>query len=310
MLNSTILDVVIGLVFCFASVALFVSAINEGIASILKLRHKTLLSGIRQLLNDPQGTGLVGKLYSHALINPLNVVANGPKTAPAVLPAYIAAGDFADALIDVIQKVPGDFAAVKAAVEGIDDPQIKQLLQGFLARAGGNAEAFRQQIADWFDNAMNRLSGAYKRRAQLITFLLGLATAAAFNIDAFYVLTQLWARPSLAAALSGPSAAAMVSAAASSPAAQVPLDAWLDTLGTLPVGWDNHRAWSTAERPWPPYAWLSFVVGLLVTASSAVFGAPFWFDLLQSLVQIRSTGAKPPADRDKDKPGVSATGTR
>lgn len=76
MLNSTILDVIIGLVFCFASVALFVSAINEGVASLLKLRHKTLLAGLQQLLNDPNGTGIVKALYQHALINPMTLVVN------------------------------------------------------------------------------------------------------------------------------------------------------------------------------------------------------------------------------------------
>ena len=74
MFNSTILDVIIGLVFCFASVALFVSAVSEFLASLLKLRHKTLLTGIQKLLNDPQGTGLVKALYEHAMINPLALV--------------------------------------------------------------------------------------------------------------------------------------------------------------------------------------------------------------------------------------------
>jgi hypothetical protein len=48
----------------------------------------------------------------------------------------------------------------------------------------------------------------------------------------------------------------------------------------------------------------------LVTASTAVFGAPFWFDLLQRLVQIRGTGIKPAADRNKGKPNVVSGATR
>jgi hypothetical protein len=30
-----------------------------------------------------------------------------------------------------------------------------------------------------------------------------------------------------------------------------------------------------------------------VTASTTLFGAPFWFDLLQRAVQLRSTGTRP-----------------
>ena len=46
------------------------------VASLLKLRHKTLLAGLQQLLNDPNGTGIVKALYQHALINPMTLVVN------------------------------------------------------------------------------------------------------------------------------------------------------------------------------------------------------------------------------------------
>jgi len=113
MFNSSILDVVIGLVFCYASVALFVSAINEAIASALKLRHKTLFTGIKEMLNDPQGAGLAAKLYNHALISPLAAGRPGSPRVPDVRPAYIPSQAFARALIDVVQGVPGDIASVK-----------------------------------------------------------------------------------------------------------------------------------------------------------------------------------------------------
>jgi hypothetical protein len=325
MFNSTILDVAIGLVFCFASVALFVSAINEAIASALKLRHKTLLEGMKQLLNDPNASGLVLKLYNHALINPLSTPALRTATGtvqltlPSVLPAYIPSWDFASALIDVIQGAPGDFASISSAVRSIRDPQLKQLMLGFLARAGGSADRLHQQIADWFDNAMDRLSGVYKRRAQVFTFVLGFVVALAFNIDSFYVLSQLWARPALASAVSGATSAAMIAAAASSPIVlsasapspasrdsslpegAFPVGQWMSTLRTLPVGWDNGRRWPafSAQSAW---IYATFVVGLLVTASSAVFGAPFWFDLLQRMIQVRGTGSKPAEASSRDKP--------
>jgi len=322
MFNSSILDVVIGLVFCFASVALFVSAVNEAIASALKLRHKTLFSGVKQILNDPQGAGLAAKLYNHALISPLAAGEPGSPRAPEVLPAYIPSQAFARALIDVIQKAPGDMASVAAAVQEVSDPQLQQLLRGFLVRANGSLEVLENQIADWFDNAMNRLSGRYKRRAQAITFALGFVVAAGFNIDSFYVLSELWARPSIAAAISNPGMAANVSLAAGMAAAGTasapanggaaakgfPVEDWMATLRTLPVGWNNGRSMPDVWAS--PGFYVFFLFGLLVTASSAVFGAPFWFDLLQRLIQVRGTGVKPPADQDKGKPTVLSAATR
>jgi hypothetical protein len=85
MFDSTILDVAIGVVPCFTSVALFVSAISEAISSALKLRHRTPLQGIKQMLNDPAGSGLVAKLYNHPLINPLSTAS--PIASATVPPA-------------------------------------------------------------------------------------------------------------------------------------------------------------------------------------------------------------------------------
>jgi len=356
MFNSTILDVIIGLVFCFASVALFVSAVGEFFASLLKLRHRTLLTGIQKLLNDPQGTGLVKTLYEHAMINPLalfvpptaavpgpeeRAAAAAPAAAPppprAVqptwpewakrqIPAYINSADFAYALIDIVQSGPRKYADISTAIANeIADPQLRQALLGISARAQGNLEKFTNGVADWFDNSMDRLSGSYKRRMQLMTFLIGFGTALVFNIDAFYVLGQLWERPALAAAISSPGGAELVAAlrpvagqaggeapgpasAASAGSAGPGAKELLERLNTLPVGWGTREfpAWGAVAPMKFVGFYVSFLVGLAITASSAVFGAPFWFDLLQRLIQIRGTGARPPVNRDREMAEAAA----
>jgi len=336
MFNSSILDVIIGLVFCFASVALFVSSINEAIASFLKLRHKTLLAGVQRMLNDPSGNGLARTLYEHALINPMSlamptaaaIMAPAAAAAPSApaqaamqptvpgwarrqpLPSYIAAKDFAHALLDIIRSAPDGAADLKADIAAVADPQLRQALQGFLARAQGNVDTFVDAVADWFDNAMDRLSGSYKRRAQLTTFLIGLVTAAGLNIDAFYVLDQLWKRPELSAAIVSPASKDLIAAAAdaSSPAGTLSPDALMATLNTLPVGWAVHRT-VPADTPGAWLFYLRWALGVAITASAAVFGAPFWFDLLQQLIQIRGTGTKPATNSDSKKPDVTSPAT-
>jgi len=82
--------------------------------------------------------------------------------------------------------------------------------------------------------------------------------------------------------------------------------------GYLPVGWSVRRQWPTLAQAGTGHFWyfyVSFVLGLGVTASSAVFGAPFWFDLLQRLIQIRGTGAKPRTNRDEEKGVVTSAAT-
>jgi hypothetical protein len=70
MFNSTVLDVAIGLIFTFLAISIAVSAIVEMFASAMKWRSSTLLSGIKDLLNDPDFSGLALAIYNHALVNP------------------------------------------------------------------------------------------------------------------------------------------------------------------------------------------------------------------------------------------------
>jgi hypothetical protein len=72
MFNSTIFDVVFGLVSVFLAISLFTSALTEAVSSIIGLRARTLLGGVQQLLNDPKLNGLALDLYNHALVNPLS----------------------------------------------------------------------------------------------------------------------------------------------------------------------------------------------------------------------------------------------
>jgi hypothetical protein len=103
------------------------------------------------------------------------------------------------------------------------------------------------------------------------------------------------------------------SKAASAASDELELSEWLVTLRTLPVGWDNNRAWPRAGPHTDTSAlvlyYAMFLVGLAVTASTAVFGAPFWFDLLQRLIQVRGTGAKPPTNRDSKAPAANGGGS-
>jgi hypothetical protein len=69
--NSTVLDVIIGLIFGFLTVSVVTSAIVEAISPALKWRAKTLLAGIQNLVNDKDFNALALQLYQHASINPL-----------------------------------------------------------------------------------------------------------------------------------------------------------------------------------------------------------------------------------------------
>lgn len=260
MFGSTVLEVVVGLTFCYATVALIVSTLQEALASVLRLRASCLLSGIKTMLNDPNFTTLARALYGHALINP---------QAAGTRPAHIEPAHFAIALVDAIQSVPGDIAQLGRDIDAMPDPHIRRALQGIYQRAGGDIDAFQAALAGWFDSAMERVSAAYKRRAMMISLGLSLLLAMLFNIDSIHLFRSLWQHPALAAHIGAASGALDPRA--------------LEAMWQLPIGWQQFPPRMNEQLAMS-------VAGWLLTASTALFGAPFWFNLMKHTVQVRGGG--------------------
>ncbi|RYG14520.1 MAG: hypothetical protein EOO07_16750 [Chitinophagaceae bacterium] len=276
MFNSTVLEVAIGLIFCFASVALIASSLYEALASWLDLRSKTLLCGLTELLNAKTTSGheLLLTIYNNALAHPA-----GSGTAESLKdvknkPAYIPSKSFALALIHSIQQAPGQFDNLEANIKAIKDEQLRSLLQNLYEKAAGNLNSFQHELATWFDAGMGRVSGAYKKQSQIWCFIIAFIVAAGFNIDSVHLFKTLWLHPASIAQLNIAGANQMLANEAYS------------QLQTLPVGWNGNFDFSMLLVP-------SSIIGWLVTASASLFGAPFWFDLLKMLVRLRGTGTKP-----------------
>jgi hypothetical protein len=110
MFSSTILDVVIGVVFGFLAVSLAAGAVVEAFNSGLKTRSTTLLKAVQDLVNDPDFNHLAFYLYQHALINPRGSGATTAAQAKVGPPAPAPAAPAAPA------PAPADPAAAPAAL--------------------------------------------------------------------------------------------------------------------------------------------------------------------------------------------------
>ena len=272
MFGSTVLEVAIGLTFCYGTLALVVSTLQEALAAAFSLRANMLLAAIKRMLDDPRCEALAQSLYDHPLVNPHGSTAN--RRPLSVRPSYIEPAHFAIALLDSLRSDPA--IPLQAAIEALPDEQVKRVLLALYRQSSGDLQRFQDGIAGWFNSAMERLSGVYKRRQLLISFLLAMLLAILLNIDSIHLFQTLWQNPALAAQIK---------------AAPSALDAEaLRQLWALPIGWST----------FPPQLDSAFalqVAGWLITAGTTLFGAPFWFDLLQRAVQLRGTGAKPAASR-------------
>ncbi|MGH8853598.1 MAG: hypothetical protein ACREWI_04880 [Telluria sp.] len=272
MFGSTVLEVAIGLTFCYGTIAMVVSALQEALAAAFSLRANMLLAAIKRMLDDPRCEALARRLYAHPLVNPHGSTRGA---APlSVKPSYIEPAHFALALLDSLRTSPA--IPLQGAIDALPDAQVRRVLLALYHQAGGDLQRFQDGIAGWFNSAMERLSGVYKRRQLLISFLLALLLTIMLNVDSIHLFQTLWQNPALAAQIQG--APGMLDVES------------LRQLWALPIGWTN----------FPPQFDTAFALqaaGWLITAGTTLFGAPFWFDLLQRAVQLRSTGAKPQAAR-------------
>ncbi|HXZ14842.1 MAG TPA: hypothetical protein VEH77_02505 [Roseiarcus sp.] len=281
MFNSVIIDVAIGLTLSFLAVSLAASAVTEAISSALQWRQATLLQGVKDLLNDQDFKGLALQLYNHALVNPLASGAAATAQELTNKPAYIDSRGFALALCDTLSKNAGAGESPEAFIDKIQDPQLKNAMTALWTTSSKNVESFKHSVGEWFDASMDRLSGRYKRMTQLVSFIIALAIAALFNVNALYMSAQIWTHPTAMADI-----ATLHVDQQAGQAADVS-----KILGALEpqylVGWvkgptpDSAQTWFIALTSW-----------LLVSAAT-LFGASFWFDVLQHIVQIRGTGLAP-----------------
>lgn len=286
MFGSGAIDVAIGLAFVFALLSLICSSVTELVSQLLGWRAQTLEQGIRNLVTD-QATR--DAFYSHPLIRSLgNPKSSGERARPSYIPARL----FALVLLDVVAPARG--AQKPPAEEQAVAQQLRTALLALTATTEADLEASRKKVEVWFDDVMDRASGWYKRKAQWALLAVAVVVTGVANADAINLATTLWQSPSLRAS--------MVEAATSYAAGTQAADGQRETLDQvqqrldqlsnsgLPLGWADDKVLASGK----PAQWLSKIAGLLLTALAASLGAPFWFDLVNKLVNVRSTGNVPP----------------
>jgi hypothetical protein len=285
------LDIVIGLVLMYLTLSLACTVVNEMIASMLRLRAKTLAAGIAGLIDDPT---LKKAFDDHGLIDAAKAASGGQ------LPSYLPGKTFALALLGSLgldpSKPPPAVAEIRDAVMKLPDTNIRDVLLSELTAADANLDKVREGLARWFDNSMDRVTGVYKRNIKRISFVVGVLLALALNADTLSVTNSLWRDGTLRDAITHNAASidqwlppGAKGTGTASPAGMVDK---LDMLRPLPLGW--RPCAPNCPKPDEVYLfWIGKLVGLFITALALSLGAPFWFDVLSKLVNLRNTGIKP-----------------
>ena len=162
---------------------------------------------------------------------------------------------------------------VKAAAEKLPDGGLKEIVEKSSVNAHKSLEGFRTQVEHLFDDSMERASGWYKRKVQLMLAVLAAIVVIGLNVDTVNVATRLWNDPALRESLAAQ--ASQIEAPTGANAARDEIEA----LG-LPVGWGDNAPDSIPDA----------LPGWIIAIAALNLGAPFWFDLLSRLARLRGSG--------------------
>ena len=307
LLGSTALEVAIGLAFVYLLLALFCTTVNEWLAGLLKTRGKLLAQGVCQLLDgQPQGTnstGFLSAFYDHPLIT-------GMMMKDGQHPSYLPARTFAAVVLDLVKHGPGsDPSDASRSVDGLDNGDVKTALRALLPPDGGDFPKLQENVEAWFNDSMDRVSGWYKRRTQVWTIIVALIVTVAINADTLKIARHLWTDPALRQSVVEE---AKARAAEPRPTVEVeykdPNDPKQPTV-TRPGDAIHERekvllaqlvGWGPEEKNSDGVDWLLRICGWLLSAIAISLGAPFWFDVLNKFINIRSAGKSP--DEAEKKP--------
>lgn len=315
MTTSVFVQAILGLVVVYLLASMLASGLREIVARLLNERGKLLRDNLLGMLPDRW-------VYQRVINHPSVACLYRGAPGQSALPSYIPPRSYANALLDVLVRrlqsdggkpVNFDLDGVRKAVANAKDADLAvgHALAPLIARANTMDEALAN-VEQSFNSSVDRIGGWYKARTQKVLFLLGLAIAAAGNLDTIQIVSSLAQSEGLrtvAAAGGERLAAAGVTDADAARRAQAELARLADA--GLPIG---YACIGAAARPAAPGTvtltalgercgsqaaqlglgdWAIKIFGWLLTALAVSLGAPFWFDLIGRAVNLRSSGTKP-----------------
>src|SRR5690606_17165500 len=159
--------------------------------------------------------------------------------------------------------------------------QLKILWQN----AAGDKEKFKVLIENWYEDQMERVAGWYRRKLTSLTFLIGLLIAGMFNVDSISLTTELVKNEDMRTMLVEGAKGYL----AENPegVSATTFNAQKQYIDSLNLEIDKYNYVLGASKKADYTLWT--VLGWLISAFAISLGAPFWFDLLNKLMQVRNS---------------------
>ena len=315
----SIIDLIAGMTFIFFLMAIINNSLFELLATAAKWRAKNLKLWLQ--------TVLIGKINDKETLETfVNHPAISALSKENRSTAYIAAKDFSGVLIDLVcsehDTPPDTLGNIKKALgkTNILPVELKRTMLYFLAQTEAckavdekiiEIQHFQKQIEDWFDGMMERIAGNFKRKAVLVTLIFSTVITIALNIDSISLANYLYTNPEARRQLATTAYSKVSDSAtivlvdkirSNNKIVDDSIQSSLDNLkkeikiqkelidatvgtinATIPMGWNKSERQALAGNP------VKKAGGLIITILAMCLGAPFWFDVLGKIANLRSS---------------------
>ena len=308
--NSTVLEVAVGIIFIYLLLSILCTSANEWVAAMTRRRGEMLRKGIYQLLGGQplkeggQSNEFLKAFYAHPLIASLMHDKRHP--------AYLAPRTFVAVITDILTgSKPGsvEFDHFEKGGEALPIGNVRTSVLALVQRSNKDLEQAQLATEAWFKDAMDRVNGWYKRRTQLWTIIIALLLTLVANANTINIVKKLGNDPVLRTAVVEE---AKVRAQKPRPTISVeyadqddPTNPTIthnqgnelsqnemDLLGQI-LGWHDNVFHDKNGYSWSKQIWLERFIGWLLTILAISLGAPFWFDILNKIINIRFAGKAP-----------------
>ncbi len=346
MFNSPILDLAITLSFTYFIMSLVVSALNEFIYSLFSRRARLLKKSIEELFFDNNSawkTFAQDKIFGSPHIQAL-------QKSVKKFPSYIPAKNFATALLDGM-RVKGKLLEMNSIRNELMNTasalpeKLREALLPMFERAQGDLQKFQAEVEAFYNNAMDRVAGWYKREISYAIFIIAFVVCIAGNVDTINIVNKLWNDPAklkvttdnvIAAAnkiryngneftnmnidkgdtsFQGISGSYEIIIKDTINRVDRKITINLDNAGKagktlaasgVPIGWDDENGFKKTGLSKVGEFFIK-LIGWLITAIAIMLGAPFWFDLMNKFINLRGSGKKPEEAKPSSSAAVSSS---
>lgn len=318
------LNIFIGLVSVYLTLSLIVTALGEGISTLFNFKGATAEKIVASLVGQSWQEEFYRRPEIKCLSQPSRSGIDGAETKTRK-PSYIEPALFADTLIAMViaryaypKQAPPPTAmpaVIDRALTGLAnrlepsdmnektrwqaDTAVSQTLLRMWSTAGGDVAAFKLELIDWFDITADRSYGWYRRLLACWIFGAACVVVLAMNADTIQMYERISSDDDLRSSLVEKAVKVVKSGDMETPGAACAIVGLPEDCSgqdiireaaaeSLPVvGGQTVYAEGKQHAGEYLYWFVLKLFGLFLTAAAISLGAPFWFDLLKKVVEIR-----------------------